>query len=92
MESSNMKPFSQEEKEAASFLRERFLYFIASLPNKLCTIKMHNETEAFAQIRAVNLSFENVLVDNLKLSNSQLNISKGILRTSDILSVSFEDI
>ncbi|KAH1016183.1 hypothetical protein HUJ04_007451 [Dendroctonus ponderosae] len=85
------KELSCEEKDAAAFLRERFLFLVASLPVKPSNITMHNNTEVSAQIRAFDLPFENVFVENLQPSNSPAVIPKGILRTSDILTISYKD-
>ncbi|CAG9773615.1 unnamed protein product [Ceutorhynchus assimilis] len=84
--------FTAEEKEAASFLRERFLLLIASLPAKPCKIGLFQKAEATAQIRAFDQTFENVIVEDLKPPNTENIISKGILRTSDILTITYENI
>ncbi|XP_060523051.1 gem-associated protein 7-like isoform X1 [Cylas formicarius] len=80
-----------EEQEAAAFLREKFLYFISTLPGagKTCKIRMYDNTEVTAQLKAFDANFDHVVVENLKTHLPQ-PLKKAILRTSDVISISYD--
>ena len=53
---------------------------------------MHNNTEVEANIRGFDQSFENILVEKLKPSTQLgVTIPNAILRTSDILTITYKN-
>ncbi|KAJ8959103.1 hypothetical protein NQ318_022360 [Aromia moschata] len=71
---------SEEKKQANAFLREG---------KDTCHIRMFDNTEVFGTIKAFDLNFENVVVENLKTPLPQ-PLKSAILRTNDILTISLE--
>ncbi|XP_066257255.1 uncharacterized protein [Euwallacea similis] len=81
------------EKDDASFLRERFLFLIASLSGKACEVGMENGTKVNANIRAFDVSFENILVENLTVTSTpETFIPMSILRAQDVHTIFCTDI
>ncbi|CAH1971876.1 unnamed protein product [Acanthoscelides obtectus] len=81
---------NKEITDANAFLRERFLYFLSSICGKKeCTFEMYENTVVRGTIKAVDLDFLNIIVENLKTPMSE-PISTGILRPSDVLTISYK--
>ncbi|XP_066153034.1 uncharacterized protein [Euwallacea fornicatus] len=81
------------EKDDASFLRERFLFLIASLPGKACQVGMENGMKINANLRAFDVSFENILVENLTVPSApETLLPMSILRTQDVHTIFCTDI
>nr|CAH7760316.1 unnamed protein product [Callosobruchus chinensis] len=79
-----------QDKEANAFLRERFLYLLSSICGKKeCTFEMHENTTVEGTIKAVDQDFLNIMVENLKTPIPD-PISMAILRTSDVLTISYK--
>nr|CAI5854492.1 unnamed protein product [Callosobruchus analis] len=79
-----------QNKEANAFLRERFLYLLSSICGKKeCTFEMYENTTVEGTIKAVDLDFMNIIVENLKTPILD-PISMAVLRTSDILTISYK--
>ncbi|CAG9856364.1 unnamed protein product [Phyllotreta striolata] len=80
-----------EEQQANAFLRERFLSNVISLckSKKKCEINMYENTIVKGDIKAVDLNFDNILIENLEtpLPNT---LKVAVLRSSDVLSISYE--
>ncbi|KAJ8946799.1 hypothetical protein NQ314_008783 [Rhamnusium bicolor] len=54
-----------------------------------CKIKMYENTEVSGTIKAFDLNFENVIVENLKTPLPD-SLKCATLRTNDILTISFK--
>ncbi|KAJ8916831.1 hypothetical protein NQ315_005838 [Exocentrus adspersus] len=89
MENSNN---SDENKitESNAFLRERFLYLISTVcGGKKCEIRMFENTKVVGAIKAIDLNFENVIIEDLK-TPAPTSSKTAMLRTSDILTMHFQ--
>ncbi|KAK9888188.1 hypothetical protein WA026_000457 [Henosepilachna vigintioctopunctata] len=79
------------EQQCRSFLRSRYLYFLSSLCacNARCNIRMYGNTHISCVIKAIDLNFENMVVDELEtpFANSTKN---ALLRITDIISIELD--
>ncbi|XP_044760425.1 uncharacterized protein LOC123317878 [Coccinella septempunctata] len=91
MEENTVMNENTEEQECRAFLRSRYLYFISSLcASKLkCHIQMYDNTSITCVIRAIDLNFENIIVDNLRTPFPK-TARKAILRITDIISIELD--
>ncbi|XP_074027595.1 gem (nuclear organelle) associated protein 7 [Leptinotarsa decemlineata] len=83
---------NEEEKKANAFLRERFLNLLSSAcdTNKRCEINMHENTQVSGVLKAVDVKFQNIIVEDLKTPLPE-TIKMATLRTSDVLTISFSE-
>lgn len=76
-----MTPCKTCTKILCSFLGEK---------NKAVTVRMSENTTVTCEIKAFDLDFQNVIVENLKTPLPE-SVDKAILRTNDILTITYEN-
>lgn len=55
-----------------------------------CAFRMFENTNVTGQVKAFDLDFDNVIVENLHTPGTREPIGKAILRTSDVISMEFK--
>ncbi|KAL3273502.1 hypothetical protein HHI36_014943 [Cryptolaemus montrouzieri] len=79
------------EQETRTFLRSRTLYFISALcaSNARCNIRMYDNTDVSCVVKAIDLDFENIIVDELKTPFAR-TAKSARLRIADIISIEMD--
>ncbi|XP_056634751.1 gem-associated protein 7-like [Diorhabda sublineata] len=87
----NNEQLTTEEQEANAFLRNRYIHYLSSIcgNQKECVINMYTNTQVTGKVKAVDLNFENIIVENLKTPVPP-PLKMGVLRTCDILTISYK--
>lgn len=87
----NNQNLTTEEQEANAFLRNRYVHYLSSIcgNQKECIINIYGNTQVSGKVKAVDLNFENIIVENLKTPVPP-PLRMGVLRTCDILTISYK--
>ena len=76
--------FSEEQQNARSYLRERFLRALFAVYDKPASFSMHERTKVDATFRATDINLENFQVSQLQTPTGV--VEEAELRSSDVLS------
>ncbi|XP_046400600.1 gem-associated protein 7-like [Ischnura elegans] len=86
----NVNSVDNEEQEARSFLRERYLRAMSAFVGKKCEFWMHESTAVDGVFKGCDLHGDHILVSEL---NTHLGvIPQTLLRTNDIISFSVKNV
>lgn len=79
----------RDQQESRAFLRERFLGGMTMLVGRTATFRMFGNTLVTAEFGGIDFSFQEVFVKDLV---TPIGVQKtALLRTSDVINISFSD-